>query len=148
MDSDRETGRPWHRVFAYEPMSDEPGSVDLLESMAERGASIYVPFVRPDKDLDWTRWPDSTTLGRGAVADATVVLVPAFAVDHTGMRLGRGGGSYDRALARVGADATVVALLHSGELLTFVPTAQWDRPVTAVVTATGWLDVPLPTPPP
>jgi 5-formyltetrahydrofolate cyclo-ligase len=147
MDSDAAVGRPWRRVFAYEPLPDEPASVRLLEAMADRGASIYVPWVRPDRDLDWMRWPDSTTLGRGAVADATVVLVPAFAVDRSGMRLGRGGGSYDRALTRLSPDTQVIAMLHPGELLTFVPTEPWDLPVSAVVTAQGWFDVPPPTRP-
>jgi 5-formyltetrahydrofolate cyclo-ligase len=147
MDSDAAVGRPWRRVFAFEPLRDEPGSVRLLEAMADRGASIYVPWLRPDRDLDWMRWPDSTTLGRSAVADATVVLVPALAVDRSGMRLGRGGGSYDRALVRLSPDTQVIAVLHPNELLTFVPSEPWDRPVSAVVAANGWFDVPPPTRP-
>ena len=147
MDSDTALGRPWRRVFAYEPLRDEPGSVQLLAAMVDRGASIYVPRLLPDRDLDWTRWTDSTTLGRGAVAEASVVLVPALAVDRSGMRLGRGGGSYDRALARLSPDTQVIAVLHPGELLAFVPTESWDRPVGAVVTANGWFDVPPPTRP-
>jgi 5-formyltetrahydrofolate cyclo-ligase len=93
------------------------------------------------------RWPDSTTLGRSAVADATVVLVPALAVDRSGMRLGRGGGSYDRALVRLGPGTQVIAVLHPNELLTVVPAEPWDRPVSAVVTANGWFDVPPATRP-
>lgn len=147
MDTDAAVGRPWRRVFAFEPLRDEPGSVRLLEAMADRGASIYVPWLRPDLDLDWMRWPDSTTLGRSAVVDATVVLVPALAVDRSGMRLGRGGGSYDRTLARLSSPTQVVAVLHPSELLTYVPSEAWDRPVSAVVTADGWFDVPPPTRP-
>ena len=49
------------------------------------------------------------------------MLVPAIAVDHSGMRLGRGGGSYDRALARVGTPVPTVALLYDGEFLPHVP---------------------------
>lgn len=147
MDAEAEAGRPWRRIFAYLPRPDEPGSVQLLESMADRGASIFVPWLRPDRDLDWTGWPDATTSGRGALVDASVVLVPAFAVDRSGVRLGRGGGSYDRVLSRLSADTPVIALLHAGELLTFVPCQPWDRPVSAVVTATGWSDVRPPTGP-
>ena len=110
--------------------------------MADRGASIFVPRIRADRDLDWLRWPASSAAGRDAIADATVVLVPAFAVDRSGMRLGRGGGSYDRALARSGADTQVVALLHPGELLSVVPSQAWDQRVHAVVTASGWFNVP------
>ena len=146
MEADAAVGRPWLRVFAYEPRPDEPGSIRLLEAMAGRGASIHLPWLRPDRDLDWVRWADSTNVGRAAVADASVVLVPAFAVDRAGMRLGRGGGSYDRALSRLDSHAQAVALLHPGELLSFVPSQPWDQPVGAVVTASGWFDVPRPVP--
>jgi hypothetical protein len=47
--------------------------------------------------------------------------VPALAVGRDGTRLGRGGGSYDRALARVGAAIQTVALLYPGEFFTFDP---------------------------
>ena len=50
-----------------------------------------------------------------------MVLVPALAVDRTGMRLGRGGGSYDRALGRVPVGTFVCALLYDGEVLDRVP---------------------------
>jgi 5-formyltetrahydrofolate cyclo-ligase len=51
--------------------------------------------------------------------------------------LGRGGGSYDRALARVGPDRLAVALLHEGELLDAVPAEPHDRPVQLVITPSG-----------
>ena len=47
--------------------------------------------------------PSEPPRGPDAVASADLVLVPALAVDRAACRLGRGGGCYDRALARVGA---------------------------------------------
>jgi 5-formyltetrahydrofolate cyclo-ligase len=82
------------------------------------------------------------TLGPAAIATARLVLVPAFAVDLAGRRLGRGGGSYDRALARVPAGTVVAALLFGDELVERVPTDAWDQPVTAAVGPSGWLDLP------
>jgi 5-formyltetrahydrofolate cyclo-ligase len=105
--------------------------------------------LRPDLDLDWAAWsvgdplppagrglrePAGPRLGPTAIAYATLVFVPAVAVDRRGRRLGRGGGSYDRALARVAASALTVALLHDGELVDALPTERHDRPVRAVVT--------------
>ena len=72
-----------------------------------------------------------------AVADADVVLVPALAVGADGARLGRGGGSYDRALARVPAGRPRTALLYDGELLPGVPAEPHDQRVTGVVTPSG-----------
>jgi 5-formyltetrahydrofolate cyclo-ligase len=91
---------------------------------------VLVPVLRGDLDLDWTEYGDKTwnaqdtprwstpggpRLGLDAIAGADVVLVPALAVDERGMRLGRGGGSYDRALARVPHARPVFALLYDGE---------------------------------
>jgi 5-formyltetrahydrofolate cyclo-ligase len=80
-------------------------------------------------------------LGPAAIGTAGLVLVPAFAVDRSGRRLGRGGGSYDRALARVPAGTTVAALIFADELIERVPTEVWDQPVTAVVTPAGWFEL-------
>jgi 5-formyltetrahydrofolate cyclo-ligase len=71
------------------------------------------------------------------VATADVVLCPGLAVDRRGHRLGRGGGSYDRALSRVPAGTFVCTLLYDGELLEQVPAEDHDRRVSAVVTPSG-----------
>jgi 5-formyltetrahydrofolate cyclo-ligase len=134
-------GRGWRTVCAYQPLATEPGSVALLEELAERGAAVLVPLLLPDRDLAWTRWPDGPPLAPDVVAQATAVLAPALAVDGHGHRLGRGGGSYDRVLSRVGLDVPVAALLHRGEILDEVPIDPWDRPVNAVVTPDGWQQI-------
>ena len=105
-----------------------------------------LPLLRPDGDLDWASYegPDSLVAGprglrepgeppRGvdAVARADVVLVPALAVDAAGRRLGRGGGSYDRALARVGPLVPLIALIYDDELVEQVPAEGHDVPVRA-----------------
>ena len=128
------------RIAAYEPLRTEPGSVELLAALTDAGWEVLVPVTLPDRDLDWRVWRDDRLLGPDAVASAALVLVPAFAVDAAGNRLGRGGGSYDRALTRVPAGVPVVAVLFRGEVLDRVPTDAWDRPVTAAVTPDGWRD--------
>ena len=50
-----------------------------------------------------------------------MVLVPALAVDVRGRRLGRGGGSYNEGVARVGPQVPTIALLYDSELLPSVP---------------------------
>jgi 5-formyltetrahydrofolate cyclo-ligase len=104
--------------------------------------------LREDGELDWASYegPDSLVPGRrgllepgepprgvAAVARADAVLVPALAVDRAGNRLGRGGGSYDRALARVGPLIPLIALLYDDELVDRVPVEGHDLPVRAVV---------------
>ncbi|MCR3744103.1 5-formyltetrahydrofolate cyclo-ligase [Actinomadura glauciflava] len=136
-------------IAAYVSIGDEPDTRSLLFALWKRGTYVLVPRLLPDGDLDWASYegPDSLVPGArgclessepprgpGAVASADVVLVPAVAVDRAGVRLGRGGGSYDRALARVGPAILTVALLYDGELVDGVPAEPHDQRVRAVVT--------------
>ncbi|MEP6697772.1 MAG: 5-formyltetrahydrofolate cyclo-ligase [Pseudonocardiales bacterium] len=140
------------RVCAYLPLATEPGSSILLDALTVGGVEVLLPILLDDLDLDWAmyegpwslvasahglREPAGPRLGTGAVATSGIVIVPALAVDGQGHRLGRGGGSYDRALARVLPGVPVVALLHDGEILAQVPHEPHDRAVTHVVTPDG-----------
>ena len=146
-------------VAGYVSVGGEPGTGDLLDALLGRGVRVLLPVLLPDDDLDWGvyRGPDSLApvhrpgrltlmeprgerLGRDAVLAADAVLLPGLAVDARGMRLGRGGGSYDRVLARLaaaGADPALVVLLHEAEVVERVPDEPHDRPVHAVVTPSG-----------
>jgi 5-formyltetrahydrofolate cyclo-ligase len=128
-------------VAAYVPLRTEPGSIELLAELARRGVQVLVPVTLPDGDLDWAMWSPSDegeSLGPEAIGTAGLVLVPALAVARDGTRLGRGGGSYDRALARCSPGATTAALLFDGELVDRLPRDPWDVPVSAAVTPSGW----------
>jgi 5-formyltetrahydrofolate cyclo-ligase len=139
-------------VAAYVSVDTEPGTGPLLDGLLGLGRRVIVPVVLPDLDLDWAVYdgPDSLArarkgllepvgprLGLDAIATADVVLTPGLAVDRSGMRLGQGGGCYDRALGRVPVGTFTCTLLYDDELLDAVPTAPHDRPVTAAVTPTG-----------
>ena len=133
----------WGCVAAYEPMRTEPGSTRLLSSLITLGVRVLVPVLLPDRDLDWREWrSDDPPLGVMEVAAADSVLVPALAVDRSGVRLGRGGGSYDRALHRVAPGVARAALLFDGELVDHLPANDWDERVTSVVMPSGWHDLP------
>ena len=126
------------RVAGYRPLRTEPGSVELLDALATAGAEVIVPLLRPDRDLDWTPWPNGEALGLEAIAAVDLVLVPALAVDRRGLRLGRGGGSYDRALCRVRPGAAIVALVYDDELVDNLVADAWDVSVTGAITPSGW----------
>jgi 5-formyltetrahydrofolate cyclo-ligase len=134
-------------VAAYMSVGTEPDTGGLVYALWKRGTYVLLPLLRGDHDLDWASYegPDSLRPGphgllepteppRGvtAVTSADLVIVPALAVDRGGMRLGRGGGSYDRALARVGPAVLTIALLYDGELLDDLPAGDRDQPVRAV----------------
>ncbi len=149
---DTEEVRRAATIAAYVSVSTEPGTGPLIEQLDARGRRVILPVLLPDNDLDWAVYtgadalvpagrglliPTGPRLGVDAIATADAVLCPGAAVDRTGMRLGRGGGSYDRALGRVPVGTFVCTLLYDGELLDQVPAAGHDRRVTAVATEKG-----------
>jgi len=134
-------------IAAYYSVGTEPDTRGLVFALWKRGSYVVLPVLLPDGDLDWASYEGPESLapgprgvlqpvepvrGIGTVARADVVLVPALAVDVHGRRLGRGGGSYDRALARVGPQVPTIALLYDSELLPSVPAEEHDQSVRAV----------------
>jgi 5-formyltetrahydrofolate cyclo-ligase len=135
-------------VAVYYSIGAEPETRGLVYGLWKRGTYVVLPVLREDGDLDWASFegPESMVPGRRgllepgearrgveAVARADAVLVPALAVDRAGNRLGRGGGSFDRALARVGPLVPLIALLYDDELADRVPAEPHDIRVRAVV---------------
>ena len=143
-------------IAAYYSIGAEPGTHSLVYALWKRGSYVLLPVLRPDGDLDWASYegpeslvpgprgllePGEPPRGPGAVARADAVLVPALAVDRAGNRLGRGGGSYDRALARVGPLVPLIALVYDGELVDRVPAEPHDVRVRAVVSPASGMTV-------
>jgi 5-formyltetrahydrofolate cyclo-ligase len=141
-------------VAAYVSIGTEPGTTLLLERLSAAGKRIILPVVQPDLDLDWSVYHGPTSLaparmglleplgprlGVDAIATADVVLVPGLAVSPTGDRMGRGGGCYDRALARVPVGTPVWVLLYDDEVGLEVPVEPHDRKVTGAATPSGLL---------
>ncbi len=139
-------------VAAYVSVGREPGTGPLLEGLRAAGKRVILPVVAPDLDLDWATYagpeslaparlgllePTTPRLGPEAIATADVVLVPGLGATLAGARLGRGGGSYDRALSRVPVGTFVCVVLNAEEVLPELPVAAHDRPVTAIATPDG-----------
>jgi len=139
-------------VAAYVSVGSEPGTGPLLDALQTSGRRVLLPRLQPDNDLDWSEYagaaslqrgrcgvlePDGDLLGVEAIGHADVVLVPGLAVDARGYRLGRGGGSYDRALGRVPVGTLTCVLLYDHEVGLDVPVEPHDRPVTASASPSG-----------
>lgn len=137
-------------IAAYVSVGKEPGTGPLLDVLAESGKRVILPCLLPDNDLDWAAYdgrlvraargllePPGPRLGPDAVATADVVLVPGLAVDRAGYRLGRGGGSYDRALGRTPLGTFTCVLLYPDEIGVEVPVEEHDRPVVAAASSRG-----------
>jgi 5-formyltetrahydrofolate cyclo-ligase len=139
-------------LAAFVPDETEPGYGRLPAAYTQLGARVLLPIVpvQGAPELSWAvdtgrlapgRFgllePVGPRLGPTAIGAAEVVVVPALAVDRQGVRLGRGGGYYDRALLHARPDAVLVAVVFDDELVAELPAEDHDRRVTAVVTPSG-----------
>ena len=143
-------------VAAYVSVGREPGTGLLLDALVGAGKRVVIPVLLPDNDLDWGVYtgpssimkaarglfePTGARLGVDAVRAADLVLVPGLAASLAGDRLGRGGGSYDRALARVPVGTPVAVVLHDDEVGLAVPTDPHDVRVGWALTAGGVVEL-------
>ncbi|GAA1972064.1 5-formyltetrahydrofolate cyclo-ligase [Amycolatopsis minnesotensis] len=141
-------------VCAYVPFGSEPGAMGLLDALRAAGSRVLLPVVPPERGaLDWAEYtgtaslaagklrgvlePTGTRLGTHALGDAGLVLVPALAVDRSGVRLGRGAGYYDRSLPHAADAAELVALVRDDELVDRLPGEAHDMKMTAALTPGG-----------
>jgi 5-formyltetrahydrofolate cyclo-ligase len=140
-------------VCAYVPMDAEPGSIEMLDLLLRRTGRVLLPVARTTADdspvaLQWGEYrpgrlvaarfgllePAEPWLPATTLAEANVVLVPALAVDRTGVRLGRGRGFYDRTLVHRDPQARLIAVVRDQELLDELPQEPHDVPMTHALT--------------
>jgi 5-formyltetrahydrofolate cyclo-ligase len=136
-------------ICAHLPVGVEPWSPSGVEVLRAAGHEVLLPVVAGrDGPLEWARYtgpdalapgpfglqePAGPRLGPAAVGQARLVLLPALAADRRGVRLGQGGGFYDRTLPLVGADVALVVVLGDGELVDALPTEPHDCRVGAAL---------------
>jgi 5-formyltetrahydrofolate cyclo-ligase len=140
-------------VCAYVPVGAEPGSIEMLDVLLRRAVRVLLPVARTAANntpqaLQWGEYrpgqlvaapfgllePTQPWLPARTLADASVVLVPALAVDRRGVRLGRGRGFYDRSLVHRDPQARLVAVIRDEELVDELPCEPHDVRMTHALT--------------
>lgn len=146
-------------MCGYVPVPGEPGALELLDDVRAAGCRLLLPIVVGPAPLDWAEYsgaaalrparfglmePVGPPLGPRVIADVDAVLVPALAVDHRGVRLGRGGGHYDRSLPLISGPTELIGVIRDTELVTELPSEKHDATLTGVLTPSlGVVRLPL-----
>jgi 5-formyltetrahydrofolate cyclo-ligase len=140
-------------VCAYVPVGTEPGSIEMLDMLLRRSGRVLLPVARTTADetpmpLRWGeyrpgaliagRWgllePPEPWLPESTLAEASLVIVPALAVDRRGVRLGRGRGFYDRSLDGRNPKTRLIAMVRDVEFVDELPADPHDVPMTHALT--------------
>ncbi|MCR2816650.1 5-formyltetrahydrofolate cyclo-ligase [Microbacterium jiangjiandongii] len=132
----------------------EPGTRSFVNEAVQRGIRVLLPVTRTDGLLDWAvatpggdvtdglfglPEPVGELLGPIAVNDVDLLIIPAAAVDRSGMRLGWGRGYFDKTIGSMERCPPVYAVVFDAEVLDEVPRDVHDQPVTGVITPTQTL---------
>jgi len=150
---------PGTLVSCYLSAGSEPDTSSLLHALHSAGHTVVVPVCEPGHQLSWCPWTPGTALlpglfpglpepagprwGLDRVLGLDLLLVPALAVAADGIRMGKGGGYYDRFLTRfraAGGMAPVAAVVHDHEFVPAgsLPADALDVPVDAVLRPAGY----------
>jgi len=135
-------------VSLYYPIKTELNTEPLVASLIEHGAKIALPVVTgKDQPLEFRRYTPGDELVRGSygelipTADATavspsVIVAPLLAFTRNGGRLGYGGGYYDRTIAALREEGTVLAVgfAYGAQEVDALPLSPLDQPLDWVVT--------------
>lgn len=110
-----------------------PGATVLLPRV--EGADVVAVPLRPGEALLAGALGVREPTGVAAPdTDVDVVVLPGVAFDAEGWRLGRGGGHYDRLLARLAGRVVAVGVADEDAVVAAVPREPHDRPVDVLVT--------------
>ena len=140
-----------HSVSCFLSTPTEPGTQDFIRGAVARGIRVLLPITREDGLMDWAIADPDGEISEGlygvpepvgdvlsplAVNDVDLLIVPAAAVDRTGMRMGWGRGYFDKTIGSMEQCPPVYAVVFDSEILDAVPHDVHDQPVTGVVTPT------------
>jgi 5-formyltetrahydrofolate cyclo-ligase len=136
-------------VVLYAAKDNEVATDLIFDDALGTGRAVYFPRIeRPGGEMALVRVSARAELSPGAFGilepdgpavapsfiGAALICVPGLAFARNGERLGRGGGHYDRLLARMGRETISVGLAYSFQLLDRLPQAETDRRLNFIIT--------------
>ena len=136
-------------ISCFLSTTTEPGTREFVARAVRRGIRVLLPVTRADGLLDWAvaggdddvteglfglPEPTGEVLSPIAVNDVDLMIVPAAAVDRSGMRMGWGRGYFDKTIGSMEKCPPVYAVIYDSEILDSLPREVHDQPVDGIVT--------------
>ena len=138
-------------MAGYWPTNEEADIRPLMTALHQRGHRLALPrVIARGAPLRFLRWHpgDRLEAGFGGIPEPAagaeeihpeVLLVPLLGFDGTGLRLGYGGGFYDRTLAalRRAGGVEAIGIAFSDQEVDSLPAGDHDERLDWVVTESG-----------
>ena len=143
---------PTPAIFSsYRALKSELPTLYLEQELISRGASIALPVTmqgaaplifrlwQRDDLLETRKWGILEPAENAPVVQPDVILLPLLAFDKAGMRLGYGGGFYDRTLHMLRRDRPIVAvgLAYVEQEVDAVPYDNYDQHLDYILSPDG-----------
>lgn len=136
-----------HTILLYYSLADEVDTHTLIDALLASGKRIVLPRVTGGDTMELRVYGGPMTLTPGAYgimeptgelftdyAAIDLAIVPGMAFDHTGNRLGRGKGYYDRLLPKLGG-AWKAGLAFDFQIADNVPSDEHDVKMNEIISA-------------
>ena len=124
-------------LLTYEPLGAEVDARTLASEVRLAPKAVFLPCWDAGEPT-WVAWSASIATPRACRPEPPLcVLAPGVGFDPRGVRLGRGQGFYDRALARLRMDGGPVFVIGLGfefQVVDALPCEAWDQPMDAIAT--------------
>ena len=136
-------------ISGYYPTTREFDPLPLLGRLAAQGWTLTLPAIVGEAPLMFRRWRPGEPLRQGEraimepvsgdVLTPRLLLVPLLAFDAQGARLGYGGGHYDRTLAALRRDNSIIAigLAFDEQEVSELPIGPHDQRLDFILTPSG-----------
>ncbi len=132
-------------IMVYLAKEDEVDTTGIIQQAQKQGKTVVVPVIEKGEILP-CRLEGELRVGSFGIKEPRdrklvgieeidMVIVPGRAFDHQGVRLGRGGGYYDRFLSKLPQHTYKVGICFSCQVFDYVPSGPSDVKVDLVVSA-------------
>lgn len=145
--------KPGAMVAGYWPVGSEMDPRPLMMALSDKGARLALPVVRTvGEALCFRSFDFSDQLAPGIMGtpepvtdkplvEPDIILVPLLGFDRQGLRLGQGGGFYDRTLEALRARRKIqaIGIAFSMQEVASLPFLAHDQKLDAVATEQGFI---------
>lgn len=118
------TDKP-ERILSFKPIHQEP-DISEFNNTISKSFDVYYPDM---KEICIYNLNNEKI---NSFKNLNIIIIPAIALTRDGIRLGRGGGWYDRLLEHT--SATRISVVYDLQLVNYLPKLEHDQQIDIIIT--------------